>query len=307
MWSKVTLATLLPLLTAAVQVWFQSALFRHQFEIFSYGNFTQDANRQLVVTKVKSFVSDGPVNCAFACIGEPQCLSFNLAAHPDSYGLYQCELLATDKFKAAAKAFQASDAFHHYSPWSLCQQAPCQNKGICYPDFQMNTYQCVFPVPCKFDFENGIDDWEKTGTVFDNQPTFGDNPTARNRGQSANQQGDWWIGGAEDRPSKSTPAGRLQDDGPQGTLTSHYFKIIGNNISFLIGGGCYINSTRAELVIDKKVVKTATGACHETMTRQTWDVQNYTGQIARVKLVDSSSGSWGHINFDDLKGDMRCM
>lgn len=171
----------------------------------------------------------------------------------------------------------------------------------------MNTYQCVFPVPCKFDFENGIDDWEKTGTVFDNQPTFGDNPTARKRGEPANQQGDWWIGGAEDRPSKSTPAGKLQGDGPQGTLTSPYFKIIGNNISFLIGGGCDINNTRAELVIDQKVVKTATGACKETMTRKIWDVQNYIGQIARVKLVDSSSGDWGHINFDDLKGDMRCM
>ena len=56
-----------------------------------------------------------------------------------------------------------------------------------------------------------------------------------------------------------------------------------------------------------QVVKTATGACHETMTRKIWDLQNYIGQIARVKLVDSSSDEWGHINFDDLKGDMRCM
>ena len=116
-----------------------------------------------------------------------------------------------------------------------------------------NTCWFSFVAPCKFDFENGIDDWEKTGTVFDNQPTFGDNPTARKRGQPANQQGDWWIGGAENRSSKLMPAGGLQDDGPQGTLTSPYFKIIGNNISFLIGGGCYINTTRAELVIDKKV------------------------------------------------------
>lgn len=42
------------------------------------------------------------------------------------------------------------------------------------------------------------------------------------------------------------------------------------------------------------------------MTRETWDVQNYIGQIARVKLVDGS-GWFGHINFDDLKGDIRCM
>ena len=89
----------------------------YRFDIFSYGNFTQDAERQLAVTKLKSFVLDGPVNCVFRCIGEPQCLSFNLAAHPDSNGFYQCDLLASDKYRAAAKDFQANGAFHHYSPW----------------------------------------------------------------------------------------------------------------------------------------------------------------------------------------------
>lgn len=49
---------------------------------------------------------------------------------------------------------------------------------------------------CSFDFEDGIGGWEKTGTAFDNQPTFGDNPTARDR-EPAKQQGDWWIGGTE--------------------------------------------------------------------------------------------------------------
>ena len=106
---------------------------------------------------------------------------------------------------------------------------------------------------CKFDFEGGINDWDKTGTAFNNQPTYDDNPTARNRGQPACQQGDWWIGGYENRPSKSSPAGRIQGDGPQGTLTSPYFTITGPYISFLIGGGCDINTVRAELIIDNKV------------------------------------------------------
>ena len=89
--------------------------------------------------------------------------------------------------------------------------------------------------------------------MFNNQPTYGDNPTARNRGQPAKQQGDWWIGGAENRPSKSSPAGEIQDDGPQGTLTSPYFTITGKYISFLIGGGCDIKLVRAELIIGHKV------------------------------------------------------
>ena len=95
--------------------------------------------------------------------------------------------------------------------------------------------------------------WVKTGTAFNNQPTFGDNPTARNRGQRASQQGNWWIGGAEDRPSESTTAGQLQGDDPQGTLTSPSFIITGEMISFLIGGGCHLNDARVELVVGDKV------------------------------------------------------
>ena len=45
----------------------------------------------------------------------------------------------------------------------------------------------LFFKACKFDFEDGKDGWEKTGTTFDNQPTYGDNPTARER-EPAKQQ-----------------------------------------------------------------------------------------------------------------------
>ena len=110
-------------------------------------------------------------------------------------------------------------------------------------------------VACSFDFEDGIGVWERTGTAFIHQPTFGDNPAARNR-ESAQQQGDWWIGGAENRPSESDPAGNLHQEGPdrpQGTLTSAYFRIVGRDISFLIGGGCTKNDTRAELIVENKV------------------------------------------------------
>lgn len=147
---------------------------------------------------------------------------------------------------------------------------------------------------------------KKTGSAFNNQPTYGDNPTARKRGQPANQRGDWWIGGAEDRPSKSAKAGQIQGDAPKGTLTSPYFRIIGGHISFLIGGGCDIKTVRAELIVDNKVVRHTTGECDETMKRKAWDVQAYVGRRARVKLVDLSSTGWGHINFDDLKGDISC-
>ena len=89
--------------------------------------------------------------------------------------------------------------------------------------------------------------------MFDNQPTYGDNPTERNRGQRANQQGDYWIGGAEDRPTPDDKPGELQGDEPKGTLTSPFFKITGRYITFLIGGGCDDKLVRAELIIDSEV------------------------------------------------------
>ena len=94
-----------------------------------------------------------------------------------------------------------------------------------------------------------------TGRAFTYQPTFGDNPKARGR-ESAQQQGDWWIGGAENRPSENdAPAGHHPDgaDPPQGTLISPCFRIVGRDISFLIGGGCSISDIRAELIVNNQV------------------------------------------------------
>ena len=55
-----------------------------------------------------------------------------------------------------------------------------------------------------------------------------------------------------------------------------------------------------------QVVRNETGDCYETMYRKSWDVKEFIGQYAQVRLVDKRSGGWGHINFDDLKGDIIC-
>ena len=94
-----------------------------------------------------------------------------------------------------------------------------------------------------------------TGRAFIDQPTFVNNPAARER-ESAQQQGDWWIGGAENRPSENDNSGRQHPDSadtPLGTLISPCFRIVGRNISFLIGGGCTISDIRAELIVNNQV------------------------------------------------------
>jgi len=162
------------------------------------------------------------------------------------------------------------------------------------------------------EFETGdLTDWEADGEAFDFQPTWGDNPTARNRGQPSEHQGDWWLGLYEkyQGPDKGKKLGQnpgaTQGDGPQGTLTSIEFTIVGKTMNFLIGGGnhpwkddpapCSVN-----LEIDGKVVLTATGNNTETMARVEWDLSGLDGETAQIVVVDNNSGGWGHPNFDDI-------
>ena len=82
-----------------------------------YGNFTIDWNHRLEVEKVTTSLVEDNLDCTFRCIGEPKCYSLNLAVNRDSGGLYLCELLAIDKYRAVANNLQRNSAFHHYSPW----------------------------------------------------------------------------------------------------------------------------------------------------------------------------------------------
>ena len=99
----------------------QRALFRNQDSGFTYGNFVSDRNRYLSATIVRSDLIEDEDECPFNCIFEPQCYSFNIAAHSDSNGLYLYELLITDKYRAVNE-LRVNDNFHHFSfSVSLCQ------------------------------------------------------------------------------------------------------------------------------------------------------------------------------------------
>ena len=106
--------------TVANQSW-EGALYRDQQRLkIGYGNFKPDLNQRVSRANITFLLVDYTVDCAFKSINEPKCKSFNLAANPDSNGLYLCELLDTDKYKAAANDLQRNDAFHHFSPWVSC-------------------------------------------------------------------------------------------------------------------------------------------------------------------------------------------
>jgi len=164
------------------------------------------------------------------------------------------------------------------------------------------------------DFETGdLTGWKIVeGNAWDFQPTFGDNPTARNRGMPSQHEGNWWIGGYEKyqgpdlgKKNNQVPGG-IQGDGPVGILESIPFKIVGNEISFMISGGNHpwveggTGYTCVNLEIDGKMVRTATGTNTETFRTDKWNVSDLKGKKAVIRLYDQNSGGWGHINFDNV-------
>lgn len=162
------------------------------------------------------------------------------------------------------------------------------------------------PINFTLDFEEGnLKGWEPEGEAFRYQPTLDDNPTARHRGQPSNHQGRYWIGTFEKyHGHPNQKPGDIQGDRPQGTLTSASFTIPQDTLSFLIGGGSSFQ-TRVELLVQDTIegsirVFQASGRNTETMHRVKWNLTPYAGKTGRIRIVDASSGGWGHINVDDF-------
>lgn len=94
-------------------------------------------------------------------------------------------------------------------------------------------------------------------------------------------------------------------DGTTGTLTSPPFEIKHKYINFLIGGGKYPGKTCINLLIDGKVVRTATGpndrpGGSEELNWHGWAVAEFIAAMAQIQIVDKGTGSWGHVNIDHI-------
>lgn len=89
-------------------------------------------------------------------------------------------------------------------------------------------------------------------------------------------------------------------DAATGTLTSPPFEVTRDRLAFLIGGGNHAGETGLELLVEGKPVRTATGSDSGAMAWQTWDVREFRGRQARVRLLDRATGAWGHVNVDQV-------
>ncbi|MCU0705335.1 MAG: dehydrogenase, partial [Fimbriiglobus sp.] len=145
--------------------------------------------------------------------------------------------------------------------------------------------------PLNLDFEAGtLKDWTAEGDAFKDQPIQGDTVAIRRGDMKSNHQGKFWIGGYEKHGDK-----------PKGTLTSVPFAVTHPWGSFLVGGGPHEKETCVEIVSGKDVIFRACGDETENLRRVAVDLSKHIGKEIQVRVVDTHTGHWGHINFDDFR------
>ncbi|WP_218932467.1 PVC-type heme-binding CxxCH protein [Adhaeretor mobilis] len=146
--------------------------------------------------------------------------------------------------------------------------------------------------PLNLDFEKGDSrDWIASGPAFKGQPIWGDTVHARRPTSISGHQGDRWIGTFE-----------VEGDAPTGTMKSTSFPVSHQYAAFYVGGGSS-HLTRVEIVRQdtEEIIFVASGRNSEQMRPVTIDLREQQGQEIFIRIVDESSGPWGHINFDHFR------
>ena len=137
------------------------------------------------------------------------------------------------------------------------------------------------------DFESEFgSDWKATGTAFSSKKPAGGEELSRLEIQNASGRG--------------VASSEMEGDGPQGVLVSPEFKIERRYLTFIIGGGDHEHVTCLDLLIDGKVVRSASGRNSDRLMPVTWDIGGFSGRPAKIQIVDHASGDWGHVNVDHI-------
>jgi sucrose-6-phosphate hydrolase SacC (GH32 family) len=125
--------------------------------------------------------------------------------------------------------------------------------------------------------------WTATGTAFGLTPA---------RGALPNQQN---VGGFRGQGLVNSYLG---GDAATGTLTSPEFTVSQRYLNFLLGGGAHEGQTCVNVLVGGQVVRSAPGRDDEFLNMATLDLGDFLGKPARIQVVDTATGGWGHINAD---------
>ncbi|MHC4095706.1 MAG: GH116 family glycosyl-hydrolase, partial [Planctomycetota bacterium] len=166
-------------------------------------------------------------------------------------------------------------ALLHFDAIKQTAPAPARD-DIIYEDFESQT----------------LDKWKIEGVAFSGapKPNYHHQPMQNYRGD----------GLADSFFNNGKQASAHDSDSPQGKMTSKPFTIQRRMIKFLIGGGRHPNRTCLNLLIDGKIVHTATAKNNEQLNWEIFNVSKYAGKTARIEIVDNHTGGWGHVMVDQI-------
>jgi arylsulfatase A-like enzyme len=151
----------------------------------------------------------------------------------------------------------------------------------------------------RFDFEQGdLQGWRVVEGTFD-QPVTDRNELPNHRYQPFNKQGRYLVFTGHRGGQKAG------DDSFVGVIQSPPFVLLGDRMSFLVGGGEGKQTYVALCSQDGKELLAERGTNGPALKRINWDVKKYKGETLVLRIVDRSRGGWGHVTFDDFSCEGR--
>lgn len=152
-----------------------------------------------------------------------------------------------------------------------------------------------------FDFESGsLAPWKivggKFGRIIGNRDRF-----FHNKGDY-NKQGEHYLTTLE-----ASPGAVKGQDEQTGVIVSPLFVPEAGRMAFRVGGGDGPDVYVALCTADGKEVQHARGIKDQVMQEREWDLAPYAGSKMFIKVVDKSTGGWGHITADDFQFDGKVL
>ena len=91
------------------------------------------------------------------------------------------------------------------------------------------------------------------------------------------------------------------DHSETGHLVSPSFKVERDHLQFRIGGGSQREKLEVQLLVKDKIVRRTTAAKNsENLQVGSWDLEEFTGKQAQVRIIDQAKGDWGYILVDHI-------
>ena len=138
------------------------------------------------------------------------------------------------------------------------------------------------------DFESGdLSNWIAEGNAFENNP-FQRSTDSKDQRVDRTMQGDFCANS------------NVYGDSRKGTLTSTSFVIDHDYLSFVVAGGVH-QGTRVELLINGEAVKDCSGIENTMLKANFFDLSEWHGQSAQIRIVDEVEEPWGRIIADDFQ------